>query len=145
MKTTTWYVITNLFWSVLLFGIIMFLWTRAAHALPLELQWDAVTTNANGSPLSAPVKYRLYRKTTLEDFKPIAETSNRSWTWLTPSLGKTSYYVTAFNENGESEPSNVVHVNTERWPHEDFTIPTPTPAPDQSMLLKVIGKGPLDE
>lgn len=123
----------------------MFLWQKVAHALPLELKWDAVTQNADGTPLTLPVKYRLYRKTSLENFKPIAETANTRWTWLVPSIGRTSYYVTAFNANGESEPSNTVHVHTERWPHEDETIPTATPDPAAQFNLKVIGRGLPDE
>jgi hypothetical protein len=120
-------------------------WAGVAKAIPLELEWDVVTTTVGGAPLSSPIKYRLYRKTSLENFKPIAETANHRWTWLVPSLGKYSFYVTAFNEQGESAPSNTVHVYTERWPHEDETIPTPTPAPEQATLLRVIGKGLPDE
>ena len=126
----------------LLFVLLGF--AKVALSLPLELRWDRVTTTVEGGPLQSPVKYRLYRKTSIEDFKPIAETSNISWTWLAPSIGQTSYYVTAFNEQGESGPSNTVHVMVERWPHEDWTKPTPTPMPAPLTQLKVLNQGPVN-
>lgn len=86
--------------------------------MPLELKWDAVTTDVAGNPIPAP-KYKVYRKTSLDDFKAIATTANTRWTWLVPSLGRASYYVTAFNENGESGPSNTISVVVERVPRQE--------------------------
>ena len=119
--------------------------SKTGHTLPLDLQWEAVTSTVTGEPLASPVMYRLYRKTSLEDFKPIAVTKNTRWTWLVPSIGRYSFYVTAFNNEGESGPSNTVHVHTERWPHEDDTIPTATPDPRAQFDLKIIGRGFPDE
>ena len=99
--------------------LIAFLLAVSAQAASLELIWDAVTLDQNGSPLLAAPKYRLYRKTSLEDFKPIAETFNHRWTWLTPSIGRATYRVTAFNNNGESGPSNELKIIVDRCPRED--------------------------
>lgn len=104
-----------------------FLLGGAVYALPLEIQWDAVTTDESGATLADPPSYRVYRKTTLEDFKPIATTKNRRWTWLVPSLGRAEYYVTAFNENGESLPSNIIAVIVERVPRQENPDPIVVP------------------
>lgn len=94
----------------------VFLMVGAAAALPLELVWEPVTTNIAGELLEAPPSYRVYRQTSLDPFKPIATTKNRRWTWLTPSIGSAQYYVTAFNETGESAPSNTITVVVDRVP-----------------------------
>jgi hypothetical protein len=112
--------------------LLSFLVAGAVYALPLEITWDAVTTDTNGDLLSAPPTYRVYRKTSLDDFKPIATTKNRRWTWLVPSIGRAEYYVTAFNENGESGPSNVIAVIVDRVPRQEVPQATiavpPVPA-----------------
>lgn len=105
-----------------------FLLAGAVYALPLELTWDAVTTDVNGDPLPSPPSYRIYRKTSLDNFKPIATTKNRRWTWLVPSLGRAEYYVTAFNENGESDPSNTIAVVVERVPRQEVPAAIVVPA-----------------
>jgi len=109
--------------------LLSFLIAGAAYALPLEIIWNAVTTDESGATLLAPPSYRVYRKTTLEDFKPIATTKNRRWTWLVPSLGRAEYYVTAFNENGESRPSNTIAVVVERVPRQEVAAPVVVPPP----------------
>ena len=96
-----------------------FLVAGAAFALPLELTWTSVTKDINGDLLLAAPGYRIYRKTSLENFKPIGTTKNARWTWLVPSIGRASYYVTAFNEAGESDPSNTIKVVVERIAREE--------------------------
>ena len=99
--------------------LLSFLIAGAVYALPLELTWDAVTTDTNGDTLAAPPSYRVYRKTAIDTFKPIATTKNRRWTWLVPSIGRAEYYVTAFNDNGESIPSNTIAVIVDRVPRQE--------------------------
>ena len=112
----------------LLSFLLSFLIAGAAYALPLELVWEAVTTDTSGATLAAPPSYRVYRKTAIEAFKPIATTKNRRWTWLVPSIGRAEYYVTAFNDNGESEPSNKIAVIVDRVPRQEEPV-TPIVVP----------------
>lgn len=90
-----------------------------SFAVPLELVWQPVTTNTDGSP-SGPISYRVYKKTSLEDFKPVWDTKNTRFTWLVPSLGRYTFRVTAINQHGaESAPSNELKVIVERVGRED--------------------------
>lgn len=89
-----------------------------AFARPLELIWDKVTTLEDGSP-AVNVRYRIYKKTTLEDFKFVFETSNSRWTWLVPSLGHYVFRVRATSAAGEGEASNELKIFIERIPRTE--------------------------
>lgn len=88
------------------------------YARPLELAWDAVTKTVDGSP-AANVRYRVYKKTTLDDFTFIWETKNSRWTWLVPSIGHYEFMVLAVNDDGEGEPSDPIKVFVERIPRKE--------------------------
>lgn len=107
--------------------LLSFLVAGAVYALPLEITWDAVTTDTDGGTLATPPSYRVYRKTSIDNFKAIATTKNRRWTWLVPSIGRAEYYVTAFNENGESAPSNTIAVIVDRVPRQEIPAPIVVP------------------
>jgi hypothetical protein len=68
------------------------------------LEWNAPTTNVDGSPLTDLAGYRLY-----QDDQLIADVAVENYQWVTIPLahGATGvFYVTAYDEAGnESEPS----------------------------------------
>lgn len=92
----------------------------SAKAVPLDLTWDAVTQNTDGSPVAGPVQYKIYKKPQLGEWAAVWTTKNVVWTWLVPSLGRYTFRVTAVDANGtESEPSNELKVIVERIGRED--------------------------
>lgn len=71
--------------------------------LVLQFNWDA--------PANSEVDtYRLYRVTG-ETTKKVKEVRSTQCKLSNPALGSYSFYVTAVNQYGESEPSNKVYVD----------------------------------
>lgn len=92
------------------------------QAESLVLNWDKVTTNVLGEVIPEP-QYRVYRKlTTGENWKLVGTREGASYTWYypTPAYGRYTYRVTAFDENGESLPSNEVRVYIDTKPKEEL-------------------------
>lgn len=99
----------------------LLLLSSSAYAFPMRLEWDATTTMTDGSPATS-IKYRLYRRnavpSTAKWFK-VVETFNTYYTAQVLQYGKFIYRVTAFNDKGESVPSNELPIAIELCARED--------------------------
>ena len=94
----------------------LLLWLATAQATDIELQWDAPTTNADGSEVTDLAHYRIYRTATSGTYTgaPIAEITheNLSFDIQDHPNGVWFYTVTAIDADGnESERSNEVSYN----------------------------------
>ena len=95
----------------------LLLWLATAQAADVTLEWDAPTTNADGSELTDLAGYRIYRSTTSGDYpsdplQEITDTSNVSFSLPNHPAGIFFYVVTAIDADGnESERSNEVSYN----------------------------------
>lgn len=102
--------------------LVLLLIPSIVFAEPMKLVWDPVTTDTNGQPLAAPPKYRLYRKLSTSDrWKVVAEREGAWYTWYLPQPAYVTYTyrVTAFNEAGESAPSNELTIWIDTKPTEE--------------------------
>lgn len=90
--------------------ILFLLLATEVLAEPLNFVWDKVTTDTLGNVIPEP-KYRFYRKLSTSDrWKIMGEREGNWFTIYFPPAGHYVYRVTAFNETGESGPSNEVRV-----------------------------------
>lgn len=91
-------------------------YVAAAYAFPMRLDWEAVTTMEDGSHITAPVKYRVYRRN--------AVPSTATWFYVTQTylthytatqliFGQFVYRVTAVVSDQESDPSNELKIAVE--------------------------------
>lgn len=100
--------------------------TTSLNAASVNLAWDA-------SPTTAPaVSYRVYASAGTAPFALVLTTASTSAT-LTFSVS-TRYYITAFNTNGESGPSNTLTV----------TPPATPPAPPTNLRSTAISASRID-
>lgn len=100
--------------------------TTSLNAASVNLAWDA-------SPTATPVvTYRVYSSAGTAPFALVLTTASTSAT-LTFSVS-TRYYITAFNTNGESGPSNTLTV----------TPPATPPAPPTNLRSTAISASRID-
>lgn len=103
-----------LFLAALLFAI-------DSSAFPMRLEWDGVTQMTDGTP-AKDIKYRLYRRNKVpasaQWFK-VTETYNTYYTAQILQFGSFVYRVTAFNQIGESAPSNELPIRVELYAKEE--------------------------
>lgn len=105
----------------LIFVALCFIAT-SAHAFPMRLEWDAVTTMTDGTP-AKDVRYRLYRRNKIPATAPwfkVVETYNTYYTAQILQFGSFVYRVTAFNAAGESAPSNELPIRVELCAREEL-------------------------
>lgn len=91
------------------------LYAGGAQARPLELGWNPITENVDGTP-ALNVRYRIYKKTTLDTFTYIWETKLSRWTWLVPSIGHYEFKISAVTDYGVGEASDPIKIFVERIP-----------------------------
>ena len=90
-----------------------------------RLTWIAPTTNTDGTPISGPISYRVYRATGAGTFAVQCQTAVVSASLLAQPVGVQNYRVTATVAGIESAPSNVA----------SKTIVAPTPNPPGNLTL----------
>lgn len=107
-------------------GLVMFLFPSLGSAASLTLQWDPVTTNVDGSPLTDLAGYNVYQRISSGSYgNPVGNTNSSTVEFLVPNLSdNTTYFfvVKAIdNSNNLSAASDELSVTTP--PPADVTAP----------------------